>query len=723
MDQNTSKVFAESPAMAPSNPVAPNGMGSPLFVINLCASMAPIPLAAKTLPGLDSYRLYQVSRAEDGRTRYRLRLGFFTSESDAEQTLAAVRDRYPTAFTACLADEDRKFARGFIPDASQTTGAHNVINPRAQMSVVVDNDSTRPVKALRIAPVAPMVTAKPVVAVAVKVIAAPVPATAPPAPEASSMPVIASESPVIEIDWEPAPISSATTTSSASTVATAPAPDAIEIEMTWEPSVKLAEVNPASAPATPATPVAPVAASAPITAKAVSSSAAAPTSTAPKVTSSAVPIVQQPAVSKSESGSLSIDSPAAKLDTPPVTALSTSAAAIAPAITRALELATTTQPFTTASTPLHRGVIEARAPALDSIELSLDVSHFKPAAVAVTSNQPFHVGKGIALPLTDLTLDTDVSGATRATTDSRTTPAAANSVNRTQPPLSRAAPVPATTTARQALSQADLDSTQTIRALTAEELNDESQEKCFAIQLAVSEQPVNLDAMPHLDIFEAYRLYSIATAGSGKITHSLRIGFFREEVSAEAVSGYLRTFFPSPTIVRISLAEQARFKEPSTGELATVASVATEQNGGNVVALNEMRNRNAKPVIPVVTMEVTNPARDASATGSFKPNATGSFKPNATGSFKSSSTGTFKPGSTGAHKAMKPAAQSAATPTKQSPPVSNKLATGRHKALPSKSLSQQLREEAREVVLSESGIMKLPKSGSLLSRLVGKLSK
>ena len=55
------------------------------------------------------------------------------------------------------------------------------------------------------------------------------------------------------------------------------------------------------------------------------------------------------------------------------------------------------------------------------------------------------------------------------------------------------------------------------------------------MQLAVSDQPVNLDAMPRLDIFEAYRLYSVATAGSGKIVHSLRLGFFKEAVSAEAV--------------------------------------------------------------------------------------------------------------------------------------------------------------------------------------------
>ena len=84
---------------------------------------------------------------------------------------------------------------------------------------------------------------------------------------------------------------------------------------------------------------------------------------------------------------------------------------------------------------------------------------------------------------------------------------------------------------------ADLDSTQTIRALTAAELNDANQPKWFVVQLAISEQAINLDTMPHLDIFAAYRLYSVATAGSGKILHSLRLGFFKEEVSAQAVTG------------------------------------------------------------------------------------------------------------------------------------------------------------------------------------------
>ncbi len=127
------------------------------------------------------------------------------------------------------------------------------------------------------------------------------------------------------------------------------------------------------------------------------------------------------------------------------------------------------------------------------------------------------------------------------------------------------------------LAHPNLDSTQTIRALTNEEMSDAAQDKWFAIQLAASDQPVNLDTMPHLDIFEAYSLYSVATAGSGKIVHSLRLGFFKEAVSAEAVTGYLKTFFASPTVLRISVAEQARFKDAPQPRRADAGRGAEEQ--------------------------------------------------------------------------------------------------------------------------------------------------
>lgn len=252
----------------------------------------------------------------------------------------------------------------------------------------------------------------------------------------------------------------------------------------------------------------------------------------------------------------------------------------------------------------------------------------------------------------------------------------------------------------------DLDSTQTIRALTDEEMNDANQEKWWSIQLAVSEQPVNLDAMPHLDIFEAYRLYSVAGASNGKILHSLRLGFFREAVSAEAVSGYLKTFFPTPAVLRISTAEQVRFKDAP-------APKAPSKAESKVIDLNDARDR-VKPAVPMVTMEVA----DRSPTGAFKPGAT---------AFKNGNSGTYSALSPAQKPAKAPAAKpGTAQPAVVKRPAAGKPAhmqTGKYRAQPRSSLQEQLLEAAREVELAESGIRRLPKSDSLLSRLVDRLKK
>ena len=264
----------------------------------------------------------------------------------------------------------------------------------------------------------------------------------------------------------------------------------------------------------------------------------------------------------------------------------------------------------------------------------------------------------------------------------------------------------------------ELDSTQTIRALTSSEMEDAAQEKWFAVQLAVSEQPVNLDAMPRLDIFEAYRLYSVATAGSGKIVHSLRLGFFKEAVSAEAVSGYLKTFFGSPTIMRISVAEHARFKDPPSAKKPTAPA-----HEGKVVELNHCthgapgrsdrddgsgagRGSRCDRLVPAARHRFIQDRRDRHAQGSCYA-------------------ARYKALATGTHRALerrrevrRPARQArvdrrTATPasTRPLPPVEKK------------SLAEQLLDEAREVELSESGIRKLPKNDSLLSRMFGKLTK
>jgi hypothetical protein len=109
----------------------------------------------------------------------------------------------------------------------------------------------------------------------------------------------------------------------------------------------------------------------------------------------------------------------------------------------------------------------------------------------------------------------------------------------------------------------DVDSTQTMRALTTTELYDSHRPKCYAIQLVVSDRPVNLDMMPRLEVFAAHKLYTIAAKQPNGAWHALRLGFFPDEASAQVICGYLQTFFASPSIVRISTAEQSRFAPPS----------------------------------------------------------------------------------------------------------------------------------------------------------------
>jgi len=108
----------------------------------------------------------------------------------------------------------------------------------------------------------------------------------------------------------------------------------------------------------------------------------------------------------------------------------------------------------------------------------------------------------------------------------------------------------------------DVDSTQTVRALSETELYDSHQPQWYAVQLVISDRPINLDMMPRLEAFAAHRLYALAAKHETGTWHALRLGFFPDEQSAEALCEHLRTYFAAPTTVRVSAAEQLRFAQP-----------------------------------------------------------------------------------------------------------------------------------------------------------------
>jgi SPOR domain len=145
----------------------------------------------------------------------------------------------------------------------------------------------------------------------------------------------------------------------------------------------------------------------------------------------------------------------------------------------------------------------------------------------------------------------------------RATAAPVQSPKKTAAPIVKApvaAPAPPRPVAR-AEQHLSIDSTQTIRALTPVELQAEGSRPWFVIQLAQAPEPFDPDSVPNLDIFSVYRLYCVADIEGNQILHSLRVGFFSEEIAAKAVASYLGEYYDKPAIKRVSVAERERFAD------------------------------------------------------------------------------------------------------------------------------------------------------------------
>src|SRR5271163_2014598 len=89
------------------------------FVINLSVSTAPIVLPPKPFAGRWEAHVYQIQVTEDGRTRFRLRLGPFNAEDEADAMLAEVRDTYPGALTATASGADLRVIESIEAKANQ----------------------------------------------------------------------------------------------------------------------------------------------------------------------------------------------------------------------------------------------------------------------------------------------------------------------------------------------------------------------------------------------------------------------------------------------------------------------------------------------------------------------------------------------------------------------------------------------------------------------------
>jgi len=546
---------------------APRLGGEGPFVINLSVSTAPISVPTKAFTNSPlSAHVYQIQVTEDGRTRYRLRFGPFASEDEADAVLAEVRDTYPGALTATASASDLRVIGTMQAKADQRSAV-----PKAA-DVVIEKSVSQKIAAEKAAPEAALVAAAQ---------AAPHKAAPKKAAVQESAVSQKPEVPEISIDiaWPAPELGVPPSMPQRAAPATLPPPTPqwalpeLDVPLPTIQKQRAATVAPAAAVAPVAKEaVAPAAApppfelklappysiaSAPVLTEVVMpAKSPAPKTAAPKPAVIAAPVLTDAVAPKSKAPPL----PAAPAPAVVVAAAAPPKPEAAPP--SKLEAAPPAKPEAAppakpeAAPPSKLEIAPPPKKAIAPPPKQTTTPPPKPAAAK--SAAPVEAPK--AAPV----VTQSVATARRGWPKFRMSPAKPmpNKLTSLQHVVVATAPVPAPREVKKLDEPLEsLESTQTIRALTPKELEDNEASRWFVIQLALADHAFDPDAVPNLDIFGEYRLYSVAGLDQGRVVHALRLGFFREEIGAVAVASYLAAFWDKPTIKRVSLAERERFAE------------------------------------------------------------------------------------------------------------------------------------------------------------------
>jgi SPOR domain len=646
---------------------APRLGGKGPFVINLSVSTAPIALPVKPFTSRQDAHVYQIQVMEDGRTRFRLRLGPFKSEDEADAILAEVRDTYPGALTATASGSDLRVIESMEAKANQRQASQKAqATPKAQVSPKAAADKAAiesfvsPKAAAAAAPKSATPEKAPlnIIEAAVQLeiakveaeisidLAWPIPELKLPTPAPLRVEAAA---PLVQVVASPAaiakpvPAAAVIESSLAKPIAEpAPVPSAgLEAKTPWvlpELDIPFPAAQRAAAPTIPVTPVAAEPATpqpkpfelqiapplslvgdAPLLTEVVMPKKA-PAKTVAQKPAVAAPVLTEVVIPKAKISKAAVAAPpgttAAHVAVPapvipsaPVTlpapvAVPGPLAVSAPAPIAAKPAAHAAAPVTVA--PASRApVVAAPVVAAPAAVTPVMVTSIPPKLVVETASAPVAAAlpPAVPTPISSPLVSASVSTSATGTVKTLVKPPAAPFVGTTAPqsiaapppmkPLpvipqslvmprrgvapKPAKPMPSKLKSLQHVVVAtapapaprevkkleqplpDLESTQTIRALTPKEL--EENDRWFVIQLALADHAFDPEAVPNLDIFGEYRLYSVAGLDQGRVVHALRLGFFKEEIGAVAVASYLAAYWDKPTIKRVSVAERERFAD------------------------------------------------------------------------------------------------------------------------------------------------------------------
>jgi hypothetical protein len=560
------------------DPAAATAADSGPFVLNLCSSTTPMALAHPDQAELKRFTFFVSRRFEEGRERFRLHMGYFTTLAEAEEWLAVVREIYPGAW-AGEAPGKKLRARAVAAAAAQ---AQHAIGPQP-----------RPVP-----PNPPAATPNPTPAPRAP---APAPAARPaqqaaaPAPAPVVRPVEAHPTPARAFDAPGMTVP---------TVHAAAPPPGLTPPVLTPPVAKPAPVQ-AFAPSAkgPSAPTAvPVARAAP-------AAAPAPAARAPGVgtaQSRLAPVAGVPTVTAARSAPTVTAAKAAPIvmatkAAPTAPAANTPPRAPAAAVPARLAAAAKASPPPQAHSAKQRP--GAKPPSKGS---AFDDSNVREVLAALDDTG--ETGQTRMMPAPQL-------ARVDAPDDSSLTDTQVLRYLESRREDGGRAPDDSPDAS---ISLLKPDDTGTRRAL--KDAVTQNAPVSFAVQLQWAVQPVELDKVPPLAIFSAYTLYTVEGSREGRKWYGLRLGFFSDAISAKQVAYYVRSEFASVAVVPVSPQEKVRATEEDSKKANSALAFPRKTRQGPV---DEFKLIDSDAVPQSITAAASKPAaaKPAAVATTAKPAA------------------------------------------------------------------------------------------------------
>jgi hypothetical protein len=155
----------------------------------------------------------------------------------------------------------------------------------------------------------------------------------------------------------------------------------------------------------------------------------------------------------------------------------------------------------------------------------------------------------------------------------------------------------------------------------------------FAVQLVWSTTPVRARSVPQLAIFEAYTLYAVKVDRAGRRWYGLRLGFFKDPLSARQVALYARSDFSAAAVVPVSDRECAKATQVAVAAQAITAvpaAPARAKQPADEIVLND-----DEPALPAAAK--SSPRRPSPRSTAARPSPAQSPRRGGSGSRPASS--------------------------------------------------------------------------------------